>query len=440
VTQLEIRRDTALEAMKVGKEIGAITILNPAPAQEKVASTIKSPTEEDKKVDDIDFYRNVDILVPNETELRTLLSDGRDGSAIVDVIGNDQDDEVEMAKRLLQLGVRKAVVVTLGSRGAMVVSRTRVANNKDGDEEDFVVKRIQADPNLPWQSEPVVDTVGAGDCFCGSFAAYLSTGLELTDAATRACAVASMSVRKMGAQSSYPCREDLPNSLRVDRTDDDTDYSENCSGHSSKIGKQVTFVTGNKKKVEEIERLIVTSIPTAKGGRDIMGLPFRVTNRKIDLPELQGDPIDIAIEKCKLAAIEVNGPVFSEDTCLCFNALNGMPGPYIKWFLDKCGHGGLNRMLDGFDDKTAYAQTIIAFTTGPDQKVHTFDGRTRGKIVKARGPLNFGWDPIFEPDSDDGGCGKTYAEMEKEEKNLISQRSRSFAKFLPFLIENMRDA
>ena len=40
-----------------------------------------------------------------------------------------------------------------------------------------------------------------------------------------------------------------------------------------------------------------------------------------------------------------------EDTSLCFNAYQGLPGPYIKWFLQKLGHDGLNRMLAGFEDK-----------------------------------------------------------------------------------------
>jgi hypothetical protein len=64
-------------------------------------------------------------------------------------------------------------------------------------------------------------------------------------------------------------------------------------------------------------------------------LPFELTNAKIDLPELQGEPEDIAREKCRLAAVEVGGPVMCEDTCLCFNKLGGLPGPYIKWFLEK---------------------------------------------------------------------------------------------------------
>lgn len=59
-------------------------------------------------------------------------------------------------------------------------------------------------------------------------------------------------------------------------------------------------------------------------------LPFNIESVKIDLPEFQGEPEDISKEKCKLAAQHVNGPVMVEDTSLCFNALHGLPGPYIK--------------------------------------------------------------------------------------------------------------
>ena len=92
-------------------------------------------------------------------------------------------------------------------------------------------------------------------------------------------------------------------------------------------------------------------------------------------------------------------------------------------------------MLDGFDDRTAYAQTIVAYTTGPDEEIHVFDGRTDGKIVAARGPTDFGWDPVFEPDE---GQGKTYAEMSKDFKNRISHRGRSFEKFRAFLAKQKK--
>ena len=59
-------------------------------------------------------------------------------------------------------------------------------------------------------------------------------------------------------------------------------------------------------------------------------LPFNLVSAKIDLPELQGEPEEVSKEKCRLAAKEVNGPVMVEDTSLCYNALGGLPGVYIK--------------------------------------------------------------------------------------------------------------
>lgn len=186
----------------------------------------------------------------------------------------------------------------------------------------------------------------------------------------------------------------------------------------------LTFVTGNKNKLKEVQKILKDD------------LPFDIKNQKVDLPELQGDPISIAKEKCRLAAKTVQGPCFTEDTSLCFNAMNGMPGPYIKWFLDNCGHNGLNKMLDGFDDRSAYAETIVAFTKGgPEDEIHIFDGRTNGKIVPPRGSLAFGWDPIFQTTTQDG-VTLTYAEMKKVEKNAISHRGKSFEKFRTFLLEN----
>eukprot|EP01043_Picozoa_sp_COSAG02_P052809 COSAG02_NODE_5746_length_4072_cov_5.959476_2_plen_209_part_00 len=187
----------------------------------------------------------------------------------------------------------------------------------------------------------------------------------------------------------------------------------------------ITFVTGNKKKLEEVQRILSTG-DTA--------FPFGITSTKIDLPELQGEPLEISEEKVKLAAAEVGGPVMCEDTSLCFNALNGLPGPYIKWFLEKTGHEGLNNLLAAYPDKSAYAQTIFGLCAGPGKPVHTFDGRTAGVIVPARGPLDFGWDPVFEPS--EGSGGKTYAEMEKDEKNAISHRGKALDQLRSWLVEN----
>ncbi len=188
----------------------------------------------------------------------------------------------------------------------------------------------------------------------------------------------------------------------------------NATSVNTISGKVVAFVTGNKKKAEEVERILSAG----------SGLPFTLTNLKIDLPELQGDPILVAKEKCALASKEVSGAVITEDTSLCFNALNGMPGIYIKWFLEKNGLDGLNDMISFSEDKSGYAQTVVAFCAGPGEEVYTFVGKTHGKIVRPRGSLDFGWDPIFEPD----GSGLTYAEMTGDQKDSISHRKRAFVK------------
>lgn len=175
-------------------------------------------------------------------------------------------------------------------------------------------------------------------------------------------------------------------------------------------GNPLTLVTGNKNKLKEFLKIL---------GPDF---PHEVVNNDVDLPEYQGEPDNVAIEKCKLAAQAIKGPVITEDTCLCFNALGGMPGPYIKWFLGKIGPAGLYKMLAGFEDKTAYALCTLAYSSGEkDSEVILFRGRTDGQIVEPRGPQDFGWDPCFQPD----GFKETYAEMPKETKNSISHRGKA---------------
>ncbi|KAK4524220.1 hypothetical protein GAYE_SCF02G2119 [Galdieria yellowstonensis] len=190
---------------------------------------------------------------------------------------------------------------------------------------------------------------------------------------------------------------------------------------SIKSTLKVTFVTGNQNKLEEVRSILA--------GLD----KVVIEGKHIDLPELQGEPEDIAKEKCRLAAKAVGGPVLVEDTCLCFNALKGLPGPYIKWFLQKLGHDGLNRLLYGFEDKTAYALCTFGFSMGAPSDAVVLCGRTDGIIVPARGPNVFGWDPIFQPQ----GSSLTYAEMEKSVKNQLSHRYKALKAVEEYLVGNV---
>ena len=64
---------------------------------------------------------------------------------------------------------------------------------------------------------------------------------------------------------------------------------------------------------------------------------------------------------------QVQGPVLVEDTALSFDALNGLPGVYIKHFMESLGHIGLNKMLDGFSDRGAKAICTFSYSAGPGE-------------------------------------------------------------------------
>ncbi|KZF22641.1 inosine triphosphate pyrophosphatase-like protein [Xylona heveae TC161] len=177
--------------------------------------------------------------------------------------------------------------------------------------------------------------------------------------------------------------------------------------------QSLNFITGNKNKLAEVEAILGNAIP--------------LQSRALDLVEIQGTVQEVSTDKCRRAAELINGPVLTEDTCLCFNAMKGLPGPYIKWFLKAIGPEGLHNLLDAYVDKSAQAVCTFAFSEGPGHEPIIFQGTTEGRIVAPRGPTTFGWDPIFEYD------GKTYAEMDKEEKNRISHRYKALEKLRAWL-------
>lgn len=178
------------------------------------------------------------------------------------------------------------------------------------------------------------------------------------------------------------------------------------------MSSKLIFVTGNKDKLEEAEKILDN---------------FEVENVKLDLPELQGHRDVVIKEKVKLACEKLGKACFVDDTSLCFNALNDLPGVYTKDFIERIGKEGLVRLLGGFDDKSAKAVCMIGYCKFGKEPV-CFEGIVKGKIVNARGE-RFDWDAIFQPD----GYKQTFAEMEIEEKNKFSHRRKALMKFKEFL-------
>jgi len=161
--QLEIPMETVHFVVRHAAEKGALVILNPAPA----ASL--SP----------DLLQFVDLITPNETE----------ASILSGIKVTNLETAKQAAQIIRNLGV-KNVVVTMGELGALLL-------------EDKIFYEVGTPSVQP------VDTTAAGDVFNGALAVALSEGKNLEAAVSFACIAASISVTKMGAQSSIPYRNEL---------------------------------------------------------------------------------------------------------------------------------------------------------------------------------------------------------------------------------------
>ncbi|KAL7536216.1 hypothetical protein ACHAXR_006999 [Thalassiosira sp. AJA248-18] len=135
-----------------------------------------------------------------------------------------------------------------------------------------------------------------------------------------------------------------------------------------------------------------------------------------------------AIQGTQLAG----GACVVEDTSLEFNALGGMPGPFIKWFQDKLGCDGLYKILIGYEDKSATAVCTLAFCPYPHADPVVFTGRCTGTIVEPVEGRGFGWDSIFVPD----GQTEPFSNMATEDKCKISHRSKAVAQWADWLGNN----
>lgn len=168
LTQGEVPADAVQAAMQVGRERGARTILNPSPVQDY-------PDE---------LYALVDIAVPNEHEVELITGHHAGTSA----------DATAAARMLAERGVGTAIV-TRGAAGSVWSTLTR-----SGSAGAFTVRPV--------------DTVAAGDAFCGVLAAALAEGMSLSEALRWGSAAGALAATKAGAVPSLPGRaevEDLVN-------------------------------------------------------------------------------------------------------------------------------------------------------------------------------------------------------------------------------------
>jgi ribokinase len=170
LTQLETPLDASLYALKIAKENGCTTILNPAPARNLPE----------------DCFKNIDFFTPNETEASFFINQS---------IESEKDCQIA-SEVLLDKGV-KNILITLGDKGCFFKNQ----------EEEFLlpVKKL---------SVPVVDTTGAGDAFNGAFSVALSKNKNYKEAIEFANLVAGISVTREGAANSMPTIDEIEENLQ----------------------------------------------------------------------------------------------------------------------------------------------------------------------------------------------------------------------------------
>ena len=165
------------------------------------------------------------------------------------------------------------------------------------------------------------------------------------------------------------------------------------------------LVTGNPDKRVEAER--------------ILGHP--VDCAALDLPETQSlDLLAVLREKAAEAWRRLGRPLVVEETGLELAALNGFPGPLVKWMLLAVGAEGIARSALALGEPRVTARCALLWTDGEREVLG--EGATEGTLVPPRGGGGFGWDPVFLPD----GEQRTYGELPPAEKDRLGHRGRAW--------------
>ncbi len=193
---------------------------------------------------------------------------------------------------------------------------------------------------------------------------------------------------------------------------------------------RLVLATRNAHKVEELAEIL------GAAGLDVELLPL-----PDDAPDVVEDGLTFAenaLKKARSAAAATGLPSVADDSGLCVDALNGMPGVFsARW----AGTGRddaanlalvLEQTADVPDESRGAHFTCAAAVALPSGEERVVEGRVDGVLIRTpRGTGGFGYDPAFVP----LGHERTTAEMSNDEKNAISHRGEAFRALAPVLRE-----
>lgn len=159
------------------------------------------------------------------------------------------------------------------------------------------------------------------------------------------------------------------------------------------------------------------------------GTDIQLEPLDVDLPEIQSlDPSEIITDKAHKAFAVAMGPVIVEDISAGLDNLNGLPGPFIKYFEQALGKGALH-ILAHEDPAPVTLTATMAYYDGDTLIIASAD--LHGQAVAPRDGEGWGFDFCFIPD----GSSQTFSEMGPEAKDKVSHRSAAMQNLLQQITE-----
>lgn len=179
---------------------------------------------------------------------------------------------------------------------------------------------------------------------------------------------------------------------------------------------KITFITGNEHKARFLVKL----------------LGMEIDHTRLALDEIQStSPEEVIEHKVRQAFNLLQRPVLVEDTCMGLDALNGLPGPFIKFFIEQeDGAEKVCRMADGLGNRRATATVTFGYYDG--QLLQFFQKQVYGEIAQHPGrPISgFGWDVVFVPD---GYGGMVRSELNETDYDQLYLEAKPIAAVRDFL-------
>jgi XTP/dITP diphosphohydrolase len=187
---------------------------------------------------------------------------------------------------------------------------------------------------------------------------------------------------------------------------------------------KILLATRNAKKLIELQRIVDAAVT---GTFEIVGMSDAPAYDEV--PESGLTFAENALIKAREGATHTGLATVADDSGLCVDVLNGMPGIFSARWSGKHGDDGANldlvlAQIDDMPDTARGAAFVCSAALAlPDGRSWTVDGTMAGHLIRApRGSGGFGYDPIFVAD----GYDVTTAELTPEEKDAISHRGKAF--------------